>query len=180
MDLEVMLGEGPGIDASRSGVALHEDNLMSPESKRWMFYAPDAVAIGARAVFGYPIRIGAARFGSLSLYRDQPGSLSAAQSSDAYLMASVIGRAVLAMQAGAPGDSLVSEVGGNSTLDFTVHQAAGMVAVQASLSVKDALVALRSHAYATDSSPASLATRVVTRQTRFDPEIGSWREELGA
>jgi len=180
MDLEVMLGEGPGIDASRSGVALHEANLVSPESTRWMFYTPDAMVVGARAVFGYPIRIGAARFGSLSLYRDRSGSLSSSQSSDAYLMASVIGRAVLAMQAGAPGGALVNELGGNSGLDFTFHQAAGMLAVQASLSVKDALVALRSHAYATASSPVSLATRVVTRQTLFDPEMGAWREEVGA
>jgi hypothetical protein len=179
MDLEITLGEGPAIAASRSGAVVHESNLQSPEYFGWALYSPEALIIGARAVFAYPIHIGAARFASLSLYRDQPGGLSAAQTSDAYLMASVIGRAVLAMQAGAPGESLVGEVGGNSALDFTVHQAAGMLSVQASISVKDALVALRAHAFATNATAAALATRVVERSIRFDSESSDWQDAEG-
>jgi len=178
LDLEITVGQGPGVEASLSGVAIFESNLLSPESSRWMFYAPEAVALGVRAVFGYPLRIGAARFGSLILYCDQPGMLDDTQTSDAYLMASVIGRAVLAMQAGAPGEGLENEIAGLSMLDFTVHQAAGMLAVQASVPVKDALVALRSHAFATESSPTTLAARVVSRKTRYDALSGAWRDEL--
>ena len=176
MDLEITLGEGPGMEASISGVTFFESNLLTPENSQWMFYTPEAVALGARAVFGYPLRIGAARFGSLILYRDETGMLDESQSSDAYLMASVIGRAVLAMQAGAPGEGLEREIAGLSMLDFTVHQAAGMLAVQASLPVKDALVALRSHAFATASSPSSLAALVITRKTRFDAKSGAWQD----
>lgn len=179
MDLELMLGEGPADDASRNGVANEESNLLSPEESRWMAYAPEAAATGARAVFGFPVRIGAVRFGALSLFRDEPGSLSDAQSSDAYLMASVIGRAILAMQAGAPGRALAGELEGQSTFDFAVHQAAGMLAVQGSLSVRDALVALRAHAYATKTAPSVLAERVVSRQIHIDPETGTWLDERG-
>jgi len=178
MDLEIMLGEGPGDEASRSGVANQELNLMEPESSRWMMYSPEAAATGARAVFGFPVRIGAARFGALSLFRDEPGPLSETQTSDAYLMASVIGRAILTMQAGAPGDALAGELDGQSTLDFSVHQAAGMLSVQASLSVRDALVALRAHAFATKTAPSVLAQRVVDREVRFDPESGAWRDDM--
>ncbi|HEV3188568.1 MAG TPA: hypothetical protein VGZ04_11085, partial [Acidimicrobiales bacterium] len=112
LDLEFIFGEGPGDEAIRSGVANEELNLLSPASSRWLLYAPEAAATGARAVFGFPVRIGSIRFGALSLFRDKPGPLTDAQSSDAYLMASVIGRAILAMQAGAPGGSLVGELEG--------------------------------------------------------------------
>ncbi|HEV3268664.1 MAG TPA: ANTAR domain-containing protein [Acidimicrobiales bacterium] len=179
MDLELLLGEGPADDANRSGVANEESNLLSPESTRWMLYAPEAAALGARAVFGFPVRIGGVRFGALSLFRDEPGTLSDAQSSDAYLMASVIGRAILAMQAGAPPGGLAGELEGQSTFDFAVHQAAGMLAVQGSLSVRDALVALRAHAFATNCVPSELAERVVLRQVHIDPVTGTWRDEMG-
>jgi hypothetical protein len=178
MDLELLLGEGPADDASRNGVANEEPNLLSPESARWTVYAPEAAALGVRAVFGFPVRIGGVRFGALSLFRDEPGALSVTQSSDAYLMASVIGRAILAMQAGAPGGGLAGELEGQSSFDFAVHQAAGMLAVQGSLSVRDALVALRAHAFSTNCIPSVLAERVVNRQVHIDRETGTWRDEM--
>jgi len=178
MDLEFMLAEGPGDEASRSGVANEEMNLLSPASSRWMLYAPEAAATGARAVFGFPVHMGSIRFGALSLFRDEPGPLTDAQTSDAYLMASVIGRAILAMQAGAPGEGLAGELEGQSSFDFAVHQAAGMLSVQGSLSVRDALVALRAHAFATKTPPTVLAERVVQRKVRLDPECGEWKDDM--
>jgi len=177
MNLEFTVGEGPGTDASSSGLAVDEENLVLSESSRWVIYAPGALAAGAQAVFGFPVRIGAVRFGSLSLFRDQPGPLSELQSSDAYLMASVIARAVLAMQAGALRGGLVGELEGQSNFDFSVHQAAGMVAVQGSMTVKDALVMLRAHAFATNKDLSALAASVVGRRTHFDQDVGAWTEE---
>jgi hypothetical protein len=52
-----------------------------------------------------------------------------------------------------------------------------MVAVQGSMTVGDALVALRAHAFATNIALSDLAVRVVIRQTSFDPNFGAWREE---
>jgi GAF domain-containing protein len=177
MNLELSLGEGPGYEASASGVAVGDDDLHVAASPRWLAYAPRAVATGVRAVFGFPIRIGGARFGALTLYRDEPGPLSETQASDAYLMASVIGRAILAMEAGSPLDDFVSELQGQSTLDFRVHQAAGMIAVQGSMSVKAALVLIRAHAFAQDIDLAELADRIVSRATRFDGDADAWTDE---
>ncbi|MBW4079747.1 MAG: ANTAR domain-containing protein, partial [Acidobacteria bacterium] len=115
-------------------------------------------------------------FGALSLYRDRTGPLSEEQSSSAYLMASVIGRAVLVMQAGAPLSAIADELQGQSTFDFTVHQASGMLSVQTKLSVKDALVMLRAHAFAVNMSPTELAQRIIDRETRFDFQSGDWTE----
>jgi hypothetical protein len=177
MDLEMTLGEGPAVDASR-GDATEDTNLLGLNDSNWNTYRAEAVALGARAVFGYPVRLGAIRFGALSLYRNSPGPLNAGQAADAYLMASVIGRAILAIQAGGTTNGLVGELNGASMLDFRVHQAAGMIAIQAPMSVKDALVFLRAHAFGIGCQLNELAERVVSRSTRFEPESQEWIDEL--
>jgi hypothetical protein len=176
MDLEITFGEGPCVDASRSSGAIGEVELVSPSSTRWLAYSPAAGAAGARAVFGFPLCIGAICLGALSLYRDRPGALTDVQASDAYLMASVAARAVLSMQAGATQDMIGDELEREGTFDFAVHQAAGMVSVQGAMSVGDALVALRAHAFAHDCTSSELALRIVARDLRFDPETWEWRD----
>ncbi|KJF15867.1 MULTISPECIES: GAF and ANTAR domain-containing protein [Acidithrix] len=176
LDLEMTFNEGPGHDASQNGTASEVSDLMGEGGQRWTFYSPEAVKLGARAVFGFPIHIGAVVFGALSLYRDSTGPLSEEQSSSAYLMASVIGRAVLVMQTGVPRGAIANELQGQSTFDFSVHQASGILSVQAKLSVKDALIMLRAHAFAVDISPSELAHRIIDRGTRFDFQSRVWLE----
>jgi hypothetical protein len=173
MDLEITLGEGPTVDASR-GDANEDVNLLRATPSNWETYRPGAAALGARAVFGFPVRLGAIRFGALSLFRNSPGPLNDEQDSDAYLMASVIGRAILATQAGGSQENLVGELNGASLLDFRVHQAAGMLAVQGSMSVKDALVYLRAHAFGVGCQLSELADRVVSGSARLDAESHAW------
>jgi hypothetical protein len=177
MDLELTLGEGPMVDASR-GDASEDTDLRETDSSEWAVYRSEAIALGARAVFAYPIRLGAIRFGALSFYRTSPGPLNEQQSSDAYLMASVIGRAILAEQAGGSLVGLPEELDGESTLDFRVHQAAGMLAVQGTLSVKDALILLRAHAFGVGRELSDLAERVVTGSTRFESTAGEWIDDV--
>lgn len=177
MDLELALGEGPMVDASR-GDASEDTDLRQTTSPEWSIYRSEAVALGARAVFAYPIRLGAIRFGALSFYRISAGPLDAQQSSDAYLMASVIGRAILAEQSGGTLVGFADELHGESALDFRVHQAAGMLAIQGALSVKDALVLLRAHAFGVGLSLADLAERIVTGTTRFDSNTGEWIDNM--
>jgi hypothetical protein len=176
MDLENTLGEGPTMDASR-GDAIEDFDLLRTTTTNWSTYRPEAAALGARAVFGYPVRLGAIRFGALTLFRYVPGPLSANQSLDAYLMASVIGRAILTIQAGGSPNRLVGELSSESPLNFRVHQAAGMLAVQASMSVKDALVFLQAHAFGTGCQLTDLAQRVVSRSTCFAPETQEWVDQ---
>jgi hypothetical protein len=179
MDLEVSLGEGPSVDACSSEGVIAEPDLLAPPSHGWVSYAPLARAAGARSVFSVPVRIGAIRLGALSLFDRSAGSLSEAQSSDAHLMASVVGRAVLALQAGAQPDSIADELVRRGSFDFTVHQAAGMVAVQGAMPVGEALARLRAHAFAIAVTAPTLAGRVIYREVLFDPLEREWRE-IGA
>ena len=170
LDIELVLGEGPTVEACR-GTVVSEADLLDASLTRWSTYTSQAVAIGVRAVFAYSIRVGAVRFGALSLFRFVAGPLSASQEGDAYLMASVIARAILAHEARG---GIVGDLGGDSVLDFSVHQAAGMIAVQGSMSVRDALVSLRAHAFATNTGLAELAGRVVSRETRYEEHSSTW------
>jgi len=179
-DIESMVGEGPGVDACAAERAVDETDLFTVAPVRWSAYTPLALSAGALAVFGFPLRIGAVRLGALSLFRDAPGALSDAQLSDAYLMASVIGRAVLSFQAGASPGTFASEIEREATFDFSVHQAAGMIAVQGSWSLADALVALRAHAFARGTSLSSLANAVVAREVHFDPSTAAWQHPTGS
>jgi hypothetical protein len=178
MDLEVIVGEGPATHASLDR-AIEVPDLVDA-TLRWPMYSPRALELGARAVFGFEVRLGAIRFGALSLYRESPGPLVGTQVSDGYLMASVIARSVLSQQAGATSESLIGEIGAASTLDFSVHQAAGMIAIQGSMSVRDALVTLRAHAFASNCQLRELAERVVSREAAFDSDSGTWKNDPDA
>jgi GAF domain len=165
-DLQYTLGEGPCIDAYRTGAPISEPNLVTPVSPRWPAFTPKVIDVGARAIFGFPVRIGAARIGALNLYRDQPGPLSDDQHADALVMADVIARTVLTLQSRTEPGSTPLDFG--TDIHAVVHQAAGMVSVQLDIRVADALVRLRAHAYATDRPLNEVAGDVVARTLRFD------------
>ena len=70
----------------------------SPETPRWLAFSPPALAAGVRAVFGFPLQVGAVRLGAINLYRDRPGSLSDEQHADSLVLADIAAHEVLAMQ----------------------------------------------------------------------------------
>jgi hypothetical protein len=168
-DLQYMLGEGPCVDAHRFGMAVFEPDLATPDLARWPAFSPPAVAAGALAVFGFPVRIGAARLGALNLYRDRPGPLSDEQHTVALVMADVTARAILAMQADAPPGEIAAELIAGANFQFVVHQAAGMMSVQLDVNVAEALIRLRAYAFRTERPIATVATDVVNGDLRFDP-----------
>ena len=166
--LQYDLGEGPCLDAYDQGRPVLEPDLASPALPRWPAFAPPVIVAGARAVFGFPIQVGAVRLGALNLYGDAPGSLSDAQHADALLMAGIVGQALLLLQAGAPTGMVASELEANADFQYVVHQATGMVAAQLEVSVGQALIRLRAHAFGNDRSLHDIAREVVDRRLRFD------------
>jgi len=165
--LQFTCGEGPGIDAHRLGGPVAEPDLELPVLARWPAFAPPALAGGARAVFGFPLRIGAVRVGSLTLHQARPGPLDDEQHADALAVSDAAVRVVLGFHAGSPPGSLatVGDLGGD--LHLVVHQAAGMVSVQLSTSVAEALLRLRGRAFADGRPVTEVARDVVERRLRF-------------
>jgi len=176
-ELEFALGEGPCLDAWALDGPVFEPDLASPfPYGRWPAFAPAGTDAGARAVFGFPVHVGAARLGAIGLYRDQTGPLGDEQHADALVMADVVARAILSLQAGAALGTVGAELATGANFQAVVHQASGMVSVQVGEGVGDALVRLRAHAYGTDCTITEVATEVVARRLRFDRLEG---EETG-
>jgi hypothetical protein len=167
-DLQYTLGEGPCVDAYHQDRPVLEPDLAAPRTPRWFAFTPPAVNAGARAIFGFPLQVGAVRLGALNLYRDRPGSLNVEQHADTLVLASLAAHAVIAMQANAPPDMLAAELEVGANFQFVVHQAAGMVAAQLDVSIAEALIRLRAHAFANGRILAEVAQEVVSRRLRFD------------
>ena len=166
------LGEGPCVDAYRQDRPVLEPDLAHPDVPRWLAFTGPVVAAGARAVFGFPLQVGAVRLGALNLYNDRPGHLTDDQHTDALVMADVAAQAILLLQAEAPPDTVATELEANANFQYVVHQATGMVAAQLEVTVGQALIRLRAHAFGNDRSLTDVARDVVDRRLRFDAESG--------
>lgn len=165
--LQYTLGEGPCLDAHKLDRAVLEPDLQSPATVRWPAFAGPAIDAGVRAVFGFPLQVGAVRLGALDLYRDRPGPLSVGQHADALILAEVAAQSVLILQAHAFPGQLAAELEAGSDFLYAVHQASGMVAVQLGVSVGQALIRLRAHAFASNQTVAEVAAAVVSRTLRL-------------
>lgn len=166
-DLQYALGEGPCMDAFAQDRVVSEPDLADPRVPRWLAFAGPALDAGARAVFGFPLRVGAVRLGALNLYRDRPGPLTDDEHADALVMADVVAQAVLVLQANAPPGTLAATLVAGAEFHFVVHQAAGMVAAQLDTNVADALSRLRAHAFGHDLPLTQVAKDVVARRLSF-------------
>jgi hypothetical protein len=166
-DLQFQLGEGPCLEADRTGGPVLAPDLGAALG-RWPAFSVAAVAQGVSAVFAFPLQIGSIRHGVLSLYRTIPGALSSRDEVDAITVARIATHVLLDLNAATvPGDlpSRLDEVGDHRA---HVHQATGMIAAQLETDVGNALSRLRAHAWAHSRSIDDVAAEVVGLRLRFD------------
>jgi GAF domain-containing protein len=167
-DLQFTLGQGPCVDAFTHGRPVLEPDLSAATAARWPAFTPPALDAGVRAVFGFPLQVGAVRLGALNLYRDQPGPLSDDQHADALVMADVASHVVLAMQAAESADDVATSLDVGADFHLVVHQASGMVAARLGVTVGEALIRLRAYAFARDLTLTEVAEEIVGRRLRLD------------
>jgi hypothetical protein len=167
-EAQFALGDGPCIEAHRTGSVVSIPDLATADHTRWVALVHLAREAGVQALFGYPVRIGTVRLGTLSLYRDRPGPLDDDQHTDALVTADVAARVILATQAGVPLGNPGAALAEHMELWPVVHQAAGMVSVQLDISVADALVRLRARAFGVGRPLSQVARDVVERRLTFD------------
>jgi len=172
-ELQFTLGEGPCIDAFNSGgpVLISDLARSSENASRWPVFSRAAVVAGVRALFAFPIQIGAIRIGALDLYRVEPTALTPAQLSAALKLSDVVAVSLLDLRSGnttARGDG--GPVGASYRLE--VHQATGMVMAQLGVGIDEAFVRLRGYAFARDISVADLARDIVAGMIQFHLEDG--------
>jgi hypothetical protein len=172
-ELQFSLGEGPCVDASVSGRPVLQPDLGRTARQRWPVFAAGAEDAGLAAVFAFPLRVGGIRVGVLDLYRTTAGVLSDDELADALCFADAATALLLHLQAqdagvGLPLDSL-------TVLDdrAEVHQATGVVSVQAVVGLQDALLLLRARAYADQRPIGKLAHDVLIGVVDFSDDLDS-------
>ncbi len=176
-ELQTTLGEGPAIDAGRAnGPVLGPDLALAEGQARWPEFAPMALARGVAAVFAIPVGLGAARLGVLCLYREQARALSRDQLDTVLLYADAAMMLALDDRGGLASSTADLVGAAFSTRRAEVHQATGMISVQLGISLTDALVTLRAHAYAQDRRLSLVAADVVGRRLSFAGQALSFPE----
>lgn len=171
-DLQFTTGEGPAADDSRLGAPVLVGDLESAAA-RWPGFVPEAVAAGARAMFAVPLQAGAIQVGVLSLYRAVPGPLTAEELADVMVFADAALQILLDAASGVSGSPAYRPLNGISERRAVVHQATGMISVQLDVSLEEALVRLRAHAFARGTALGDVAAEVVGRQLRFESGAGT-------
>ncbi|MHA6759534.1 ANTAR domain-containing protein [Streptacidiphilus sp. PAMC 29251] len=166
-DLQLTLGQGPGIDAASSGAMVWVPDLAEIRGDRWPLLTMEAPDLASRAVFCFPLGIGAIRVGVLTAVRRTPGPLTPGQADDALVLASALTARCLA--GGEPHLGSVDLTDPLCTLQHAVvHQATGMLSVQLSLPLPQALLRLRAHAYSSGRTLTDISQDIVDRRLRLN------------
>ncbi|MEE2033400.1 GAF and ANTAR domain-containing protein [Rhodococcus sp. CC-R104] len=164
-EYQYTLGEGPGARAFATGTAVLVPDL-SANQVRWPGFTDAAQAIGTGAAFAFPLRIGGIRLGTLDLYRRRPGDIPVRVRADTALIADLITLALLkrAEQAEIRGESWIREAGSYQDVNI----ATGMLAARLHVSLDDAFLRLRAHAFAQNRPVPEVARDVIDQ--RIDAE----------
>ncbi|MFM9442851.1 GAF and ANTAR domain-containing protein [Streptomyces acidiscabies] len=169
-ELQLTLGEGPCVDAFRHGSAVLTPDLLDRDLQdNWMVFAEAALETGARAVFAFPLQVGAISPGVLDLYARAPVRLDAEELADALAFADLATLVLLDArieETGRPRGS-VEDLGAYRA---EIDQATGMLTVQLGVGIEEAFVRLRAYAYAQGRRLSDVAADVVARRLRFPPD----------
>lgn len=168
-DLQKTLGEGPGPDCLAAGTTVRVADLARVRSGRWPALIAEAPGQPVRAVFCFPLRIGAIVLGVLTAVRSAPGRLPDERNDDAVALAAALTMHLLERRDPAllPPDDV-------EPLPFqqhaVVHQATGMVSVQLAVPLAEALLRVRAHAYSSGRTLTDTARDIVARRLRLAPD----------
>lgn len=158
-EAQYMLGEGPGVEVSATGGPVLVADL-SVEQARWPGFADAGLSAGAAAVFAFPLRVGGIRLGTLTLYRRRPGGLPADQVAVAAVLADLATHAMI---------EHTDAEGVHAAVSYDdVHIATGMLAAQLRITLQDAFIRLRAHAFAQNRSVLEVARDVVAWRIPLD------------
>jgi hypothetical protein len=178
-ELQLTAGEGPCLDAYLRGRPVLVGDLRA-ESGRWLGFGPEALRLGAAALFSLPLQVGAVRLGTFDLYRATPGELSRDQLADAFCLASLATEVLLELaeqpDPGSRGNEVereadieaVRSAGWLPGVHADVHMAAGMLSARADVAVATALLRLRAHAFAHGEPLHEVARRVIAHDLVLD------------
>jgi GAF domain/ANTAR domain len=167
-EMQFVLGEGPCVDASTSRRPVLVARLGDEGPGRWPAYTSAAQEAGVRAVFAFPLQIGAAQLGVMDFFRTREGQLSEPELGAAFAIADEAVAILLDGHDRAVLDADAAQEEGELAGPAELFQAQGMVMVQTGGTLAEAMARIRAHAYAENLRLIDVARAVVNRQLRFD------------
>ncbi len=167
-ELQDTIGEGPSVEALRTGDSTLAGDLSASDG-RWPGFTPAVADEGVRGVFAFPLRMGAARLGVLTLHTTEAGPLREEQFKDAWVLADAA--TVLLMLTspdGEPAEASAWVLGDRSRFRPEVHQAVGASMVHLGVGPRDAFARICAHAFATSTPIGEVAAEIVARRLRLE------------
>ncbi|TDD67432.1 GAF domain-containing protein [Jiangella aurantiaca] len=172
-DLQDVLGEGPGVDAYRSGTAVAASLGTGDAARRWPLFTEAALRqTGPLTIVAVPVPVGAAVLGVLTAYRTGTGHPAPEAELTTHLAAAV--GVTLLHDLEIDHDCDLAETDGEPTGVWAgraeVHQATGFLVARLGLSPEDALALLRARAYAAGVTLGEIAHQVLDRAVDLTPD----------
>ena len=166
-ELQLDLGEGPVWDALREGRAVLEPDLRHAPERVWPAFSDAIAREDVGAMFVFPLRVGRLDLGAITLLCNTPMELSAEQGTQAVALARTVSALLLRRALGRLGSS--SDPLPELHSRRTIHQATGMVIVQARVSAVEAELLIRGHAFAENTTMREVAHEILQRRLTFQP-----------
>lgn len=162
-ELQFDLGEGPCWDALTTRSPVLEPNFAARTSSTWPAFSDAIKSERIGALFAFPLLLGPLGVGAVDLYSVEPMALTADQQRQTQVLSSLVGRILLrhALRLSDPPTdrSMYSR--------RLIHQATGMVLIQAGVTAEDARLLIQARAFAENRSMREVADDVVERRIRF-------------
>jgi len=164
-EIQFDLGEGPCWQAHRTNRPVIEPDLATAPPQAWPAAATALSGAGVASVAAFPLSYGRLDLGAVDLYSDDRRELTDDEVDQATTLACIAGKSVLtrALEALEAGDDSLFP----TTFPREVHQASGMVMVQLGVSVDEALLVIRGHAWSSGRALREIASEIVLRRLDF-------------
>ncbi len=167
-ELQFTTGEGPCHEAFAAGRPVLVADLQGSSGERWPGFRSAALESGIGAVFVFPLQVGAVALGVLDVYALEPGPLTAEQVATiltyAQIATEILLDGTLTTSAGDLTPGLATALDGRAE----IHQAQGMVMVALGVTLAEALVRMRAHAFASTQPLIDLAHEIIAGRSPFD------------
>ncbi len=163
---EQVTGTGPGLEAFATSRPVLVADLDDLDPARWPGYGAAAREAGVSAVFAFPLQVGSVRLGFFALFREAAGPLDANELAWALTLADSAVRLLLEMRPVT--DDAPHPATGALPYHPEIFHAQGMVMMQLGVSLSEAMLRLRAHAFANDEALLDVARAVVERRLRLE------------
>ena len=161
-EIQATLGDSPCEYAGSLGTPVLASDLTSGRDvRRWPVFAQEATAVGVRAVYALPLGVDRVCVGTLDLYRDTVGGLTAGELQTAGCVARIVTVSLMDL-------SRKARLGGLVADHDEIHQATGMIMAQLGVGRNEALARLRAYAFAQGRTALAVAREVVRRRKRIE------------